>query len=116
MNEDSLKLTAYFAERDRSGGQFLGDALLGICERHGLATSILLRGAEGFGRHQVLQTDRGADVLAVADASVQDMVPALVAAMQRHGVAHPSIRIRSVETLGRNQASGKLKRFVPLSS
>jgi PII-like signaling protein len=58
VNEDCLKLTAYFAERDRSGGQFLGDALLGICERHGLATTILLRGAEGFGRHQVLQTDR----------------------------------------------------------
>jgi PII-like signaling protein len=59
VNEDCLKLTAYFAERDRSGaGEFLGDALLGICERHGLATSVLLRGAEGFGRHQVLQTDR----------------------------------------------------------
>jgi PII-like signaling protein len=58
VNEDCLKLTAYFAERDRSGGGFLGDALLRICERHGLATSILLRGVEGFGRHQVLQTDR----------------------------------------------------------
>jgi PII-like signaling protein len=58
VNEDCLKLTAYFAERDRSGGAFLGDALLSICERHSLATSILLRGAEGFGRHQVLQTDR----------------------------------------------------------
>jgi PII-like signaling protein len=58
VNEDCLKLTAYFAERDRSGGQFLGDALLAVCERHGLATSILLRGAEGFGYHQVLQTDR----------------------------------------------------------
>jgi PII-like signaling protein len=58
VNEDCLKLTAYFAERDRSGGGFLGDALLSICERHRLATSILLRGAEGFGRHQVLQTDR----------------------------------------------------------
>jgi PII-like signaling protein len=58
VNEDCLKLTGYFAERDRSGAQFLGDALLGICERHGLATSILLRGAEGFGRHRVLQTDR----------------------------------------------------------
>jgi PII-like signaling protein len=58
VNEDCLKLTAYFAERDRSGEAFLGDALLAICERHNLATSILLRGAEGFGRHQVLQTDR----------------------------------------------------------
>ncbi|MGZ4194070.1 MAG: DUF190 domain-containing protein [Solirubrobacteraceae bacterium] len=58
MNEDCLKVTAYFAERDRSNGRFLGDALLSVCERHGLATSVLLRGAEGFGRHQVLQTDR----------------------------------------------------------
>jgi phenylacetate-coenzyme A ligase PaaK-like adenylate-forming protein len=66
--------------------------------------------------YQVLQTERGADVLAVTGTGVQDMVPELVSAMQRHGVAHPSIRIRSVETLGRNQATGKLKRFVPLSS
>ncbi|MDQ6777469.1 MAG: DUF190 domain-containing protein [Actinomycetota bacterium] len=58
MNEDCLKLTAYFAERDRSGGRFLGDALLDICARHRLQTSVLLRGAEGFGLHQVLQTDR----------------------------------------------------------
>jgi len=64
----------------------------------------------------VLQTERGADVLAVADASLQDMISALVSAMQRYGVAQPSIRIRSVDTLGRNQAGGKLKRFVPLAA
>lgn len=58
MNEDCLKLTAYFAERDRADGRFLGDALLGVCERHGLQTSLVMRGVEGFGRHQVLQTDR----------------------------------------------------------
>ena len=58
MNEDCLKLTGYFAERDRSGDRFLSDALLTICERHALQASVLLRGAEGFGRHQILQTDR----------------------------------------------------------
>jgi PII-like signaling protein len=59
VNEDCLKLTGYFAERERTAdGRFLGDALLAICERHGLVTTILMRGAEGFGRHQVLQTDR----------------------------------------------------------
>ena len=58
MNEDCLKLTAYFAERDRSGGRFLGDALLEICERHEFQTSVLMRGTEGFGRHQVLQSGR----------------------------------------------------------
>jgi phenylacetate-CoA ligase len=66
--------------------------------------------------YQVLQTEDGVDVLVVADASVQSLVPALVSAMQRHGVTHPSIRIRAIDTLSRNQASGKLKRFVPLSS
>jgi phenylacetate-CoA ligase len=66
--------------------------------------------------YQVVQTEGGVDVLVVARADVQSLVPALVNAMQRHGVAHPSIRIRPAETLGRNQASGKLKRFVPLPS
>lgn len=64
--------------------------------------------------YQVLQTDTGADVLAVADADLQYLVADLVAAMQRHGVADPIIRIRTVTTLGRNVATGKLKRFVPL--
>ena len=58
MNEDCLKLTGYFAERDRSGGRFLSEALLAVCERHAFQTSVLLRGVEGFGRHQVLQTGR----------------------------------------------------------
>jgi len=66
--------------------------------------------------YQVVQTEDGADVLVVATADVQSLAPALVAAMQRHGVAQPSIRMRTVETLGRNQASGKLKRFVPLQA
>jgi hypothetical protein len=43
------------------------------------------------------------------------LIPALVAAMQRHGVANPSIRIRAVQTLQRHHTSGKLKRFVPLA-
>lgn len=64
--------------------------------------------------YQVVQTEDGADVLVVASADMAALVPALVAAVQRHGVADPSIRIRTVPTLERHQASGKLKRFVPL--
>jgi phenylacetate-CoA ligase len=45
---------------------------------------------------------------------VQSLLPALVSAMQRYGVDNPLIRMRTVETLNRHQASGKLKRFVPL--
>lgn len=58
MNEDCLKLTAYFGERARANGAFLSDALLDIYERHGLQISVVMRGIEGFAvKHQV-QTAR----------------------------------------------------------
>jgi len=55
---DSLKLTSYFGERQRCGSGFVADALLGLYGRHELATSILLRGTEGFGLKHHLRTDR----------------------------------------------------------
>ncbi|HKN95138.1 MAG TPA: DUF190 domain-containing protein, partial [Thermoleophilaceae bacterium] len=58
MSEDCLKLTIYFGERDRAGDGFLADALLDLFGRERLATSVLLRGAEGFGAKQKLQTQR----------------------------------------------------------
>jgi PII-like signaling protein len=58
MSEDCLKLTVYFGERDRAGGSFLADSLLDLFERERVATSVLLRGAEGFGAAQRLQTAR----------------------------------------------------------
>ena len=59
MNDDEcLKLTTYFGERDRVEGRLLGDELLDIYGDHRLRTSILLRGSEGFGRLHHLHTDR----------------------------------------------------------
>jgi PII-like signaling protein len=58
VNADCLKLTIYFGERDRVGRRFLADALLDCYERHGLATSVLLRGIEGFGAKHRLKTQR----------------------------------------------------------
>ena len=59
MNEDCLKLTSYFGERQRTADNgFAADALLDLYGRRGVATSILLRGAEGFGARQHLRTDR----------------------------------------------------------
>src|SRR6202522_662602 len=56
--EDSLKLTSYFGERQRTADNgFAADALLDLYGRRGIATSILLRGAEGFGAGQRLRTD-----------------------------------------------------------
>lgn len=59
MIEDCLKVTAYFGERDSvHGGDLLADHLLDVFEAAGLRTSILLRGVEGFGEKQRLQTQR----------------------------------------------------------
>ena len=54
---DSLKLTSYFGERQRAEGRFAADALLDLYGRRGIATSILMRGTEGFGAKHRLRTD-----------------------------------------------------------
>ena len=58
VNDDCLKLTTYFGERDRANGGFLADAFTEIYARHELRTSLVLRGVEGFGHKHHLRTDR----------------------------------------------------------
>ncbi|MDQ6807025.1 MAG: DUF190 domain-containing protein [Actinomycetota bacterium] len=58
MNDDCLKLTTYFGERDRAKGAFLADAFTDIYARHELQTSLVMRGVEGFGVKHHLRTDR----------------------------------------------------------
>ncbi|HZQ80719.1 MAG TPA: DUF190 domain-containing protein [Gaiellaceae bacterium] len=58
MNDDCLKVTAYFGERDTANGAFLADHVLDLFEKHALQTSVLLRGTEGFGAKHRLQTQR----------------------------------------------------------
>jgi hypothetical protein len=48
VNDDCLKLTTYFGERNRVNGDFLADALIDIYGRHELQTSLMMRGTEGF--------------------------------------------------------------------
>ncbi len=57
MSEAAIKLTSYFSERDRSGDRFQADALFDVYERHMLRTSVLLRGAGGFGERHRMATD-----------------------------------------------------------
>lgn len=52
------KLTVYFGERDRVGGEFLADRILDVFAQRGLRASVLLRGAEGFGVKHHRRTDR----------------------------------------------------------
>ena len=58
MTEDCLKLTTYFGERHRIDGHFLADAQVNLFGQHGLASSILMRGVEGFGLKHHLRSDR----------------------------------------------------------
>jgi PII-like signaling protein len=58
MNDDCLKLTTFFGERDRTPDRLLGDELFDIYGEHQIQASILLRGAEGFGRLHHMHTDR----------------------------------------------------------
>lgn len=56
--EESLKLTTYFGERDRTDGRLVADALLDLYGEHEIQSSVLLRGMEGFGLKHHLRTDR----------------------------------------------------------
>jgi PII-like signaling protein len=58
VNADCLKLTAYFGERERVHGRLLSDVLMDLHGRHRPATSLLLRGAVGFGAKHRLRTDQ----------------------------------------------------------
>ncbi|RWA17872.1 DUF190 domain-containing protein [Mycolicibacterium brumae] len=55
---ESLKLTAYFGERQRSGGRFLADEMLELYGRAEVSTSIMMRGVAGFRARHHLRTDQ----------------------------------------------------------
>jgi PII-like signaling protein len=58
VNEDCLKLSAYFGERQRVGGRFVAETMLGLYEQRRVATSIVLRGIAGFGSRHQFRTDQ----------------------------------------------------------
>lgn len=61
MSEQSMKLTAYFGERQRAVGEprrFLADGMLDLFGARGVATSVMLRGIASFGPKGDLRTDQ----------------------------------------------------------
>jgi PII-like signaling protein len=58
MDEDCLKLTTYFGERQRADGRFLAETMLGLYEQRRVATSVVLRGIAGFGSGHQFRTDQ----------------------------------------------------------
>lgn len=64
--------------------------------------------------YQVRQTPDGAEVLAVGTPDTAELATSLIAALRRLGLPDPQIRIRTVDRIQRNEATGKLSRFVAL--
>jgi len=58
VSDEYLKLTAYFAERLRTGDRFVADALLDLYGESAVATSVVLRGIASFGPHHELRSDQ----------------------------------------------------------
>jgi PII-like signaling protein len=58
VNEQCVKLTTYFGERQRAGGRFLADRLMDIYAAHRINTSLVMRASEGFGAKHGHRTDR----------------------------------------------------------
>lgn len=64
--------------------------------------------------YQVAQTATGADIIAVGDPDPDALSSLLIAALRRCGLSHPTIQIQVADSLPRHQASGKLRRFIPV--
>jgi phenylacetate-CoA ligase len=65
--------------------------------------------------YQVTQTADGADILAVGVPDVEALTALVIDAVRRHGLPNPRIRIRGIDHIPRHAATGKLRRFVPMS-
>jgi phenylacetate-coenzyme A ligase PaaK-like adenylate-forming protein len=64
--------------------------------------------------YQVTQTNKGAEILTVGRPDVGTLTTSMVTALRRCGLSNPAVAIRVVNRIPRNQASGKLKRFIAL--
>ena len=58
MDQESLKLTTYFPERQRTNDRFVAEAMLNLFGERKIATSIMLRGVAGFGSRHHLRSDQ----------------------------------------------------------
>jgi PII-like signaling protein len=61
VNQQSLKLTTYFGERQRAAGEprtFLADAMLDLFGARDVATSVMLRGCTSFGPKHEFRSDQ----------------------------------------------------------
>jgi PII-like signaling protein len=109
LNEPGIKLTTYLSERRRTAHGFLADELFDIYERHGMRTSVLLRGAAGFGPHHHLQTDRlltlseslpAVSIAVDTRARIERMLPDVVGAVSHGLVSLERARLATGSEIG----------------
>jgi PII-like signaling protein len=96
VNDDCLKLTAYFGERQRTAsdvagtaapaGRFLAEAMLGLYGDRSVATSVMLRGIAGFGPRHQMRSDQSLSLsedppVAVAAVDTRTKIAGLVDAV-----------------------------------
>jgi PII-like signaling protein len=99
-----LKLTTYLGERQRSGSEFVAEAMLDLFTERSVASSIMLRGVTGFGSRHVLRTDESLSLsedppITIAALDTDDVIAAVagdVAALLPQGLITVE-RARSVE-------------------
>lgn len=109
---NSLKLTAYFAERQRSQGRFLAESMLDLFEQRQVSTSVLLRGISGFGHQRIIRTDQSLSLsedpaVAVAAVDSPEVIGALagdVVAMTGSGL----LTLERARLLGDDMTSAPL--------
>lgn len=56
--QDYLKLTAYFSERQRIDSRFLADSIFDLLAEKKIASSVLMRGIASFGHDGIIRSDR----------------------------------------------------------
>ncbi len=85
---------------------------------HPLSVRSVLVKTPGVTEYQVRQTSRGIDVDLVSHAPIDlgDVHERLVRALEEAGLRAPQVSARPVPALHRSPTTGKLARFVPLSS
>jgi PII-like signaling protein len=85
MNQPCLKLTAYFAERQRAvgGARFLADSMFDLFGARDVAASVMLRGIASFGPNHQLRSDESLSLsedpaVAIAAVDVEPKIRAIV--------------------------------------
>jgi phenylacetate-CoA ligase len=96
------------------GGRRDDDFCYGVTTVPPIAFRHVLGTDPRISEYQVAQTVAGADIVVVGNPDVDVLTSSLVAALRRYGLPEPAIRITVADSLRRHQASGKLRRFVPL--